>query len=232
MLGTIANALAIVVGSAVGLFFGRHISDRYIDTIVKALALAIIALGMGDGLQTKAVLLLIVSLAVGSMMGEFIDIEGNLEKLGKWVEKKLGGQEGGIAKGFVTASLLFCVGAMAIMGALEGGLTGDHKTLFVKSILDGIISVAFASKMGVGVLFSALPVFLYQGFIALTASYAKVLLVPEVVREMAAIGGLLVAGIGFNMLEIKRIKVGNMLPAIFIPCIYYLGKLLYLRWMH
>ena len=227
MLGTIANAAAIIFGGGFGLLFGKVISDKYIDSIVKALALSIIALGLKDSFGTENVLLMIISLALGTLIGEFIDIEEKLEKLGEWIEKKVGGQEGGIAKGFVTASLLYCVGALAIMGALDDGLLGKPDKLYAKSILDGIFSIAFASKLGVGVLLSAVPVFIYQGFIALSASYVKDLLVAEVINEMSAIGGLLVAAIGLNMLDIKRIKVGNMLPAVFIPCIYYLMKLLF-----
>jgi uncharacterized membrane protein YqgA involved in biofilm formation len=144
--------------------------------------------------------------------------------LGNWIGRRLSKDSKGIAKGFVSASLLFCVGAMAIVGSMESGLSGDHQTLFAKSILDGISSVLFASTLGIGVIFSAASVFLYQGLITLTASSLGQFLVPDVVSQMSAIGGLLILAIGIGLLEIKKIKVGNILPAIFIPLIYQVLK--------
>ncbi len=229
MLGTIVNALAIVVGSFIGLLFRGGIPNKYNETVMKSIALAVVLIGMMGAFKTQDMMLVIISLAVGSILGEFLRIEDNLDRLGTWLEKKIGKKEGGVAKGFVAASLLFCVGSMAIVGALEGGLTGNHQTLFAKSILDGITSIIFTSTMGIGVMFSAVIVFLYQGFIAITASFMKDFLTEEVIREMSAIGGLLIMAIGFNILEFKRIKVGNMLPAVFIPLIYYMGKLLYFQ---
>jgi uncharacterized membrane protein YqgA involved in biofilm formation len=133
----------------------------------------------------------------------------------------------GIAKGFVSTSLLYCVGAMAIVGAMESGLTGNHQTLYAKSILDGIGSVVFASTLGVGVLLSSISVFVYQGFITLTASFLKQFLLPDVVSQMSAVGGLLIMAIGISLMEIKKMKIGNMLPAIFIPLGYQILKHLY-----
>ncbi len=227
MLGTIVNALAIVLGSVIGLIFRGGIPDKYNDTVMKSIALAVVLIGIMGALETQDVMLVIVSLAIGSILGEFLRIEANLDRLGNWIERKTGKKEGGVAKGFVAASLLFCVGSMAIVGALDSGLTGNHETLFAKSILDGISSVIFTSTMGIGVIFSAVIVFLYQGFIAVTASFMKDFLTEPVIREMSAIGGLLIMAIGFNILEFKRLKVGNMLPAVFIPLIYYMGKLFY-----
>lgn len=230
MLGTIVNALAIVFGSFVGLLFRGGILDKYNDTVMKSIALAVVLIGVMGALETQDVMLVIISLALGSILGEYLRIEDNLNRLGRWIERKTGKKEGGgIAKGFVTASLLFCVGSMAVVGALEGGLTGNHETLFAKSILDAISSIVFTSTMGIGVMFSAVAVFLYQGFIAVTASFMKDFLIESVIREMSAIGGLLIMAIGFNILEFKRLKVGNMLPAVFIPLIYYMGKLLYFK---
>ena len=151
-----------------------------------------------------------------------------LEHLGQWLGARFsGGGDEGIAKGFVTASLIFCVGSMAIVGALESGLTGNHQTLFAKSVLDGISSIVFASSFGIGVLFAALTVLVYQGLITLTAAFMKQFLVTAVVDQMSAVGGLLIMAIGLNMLGMKRIKVGNMLPAIFIPLAYYAVKRLW-----
>jgi len=229
VLGTIVNSLAIVVGSLIGLMFRGGIPEKYNETVMKSIALAVVLIGLKGAFKTEDVMLVIISLAIGSITGEFLKIEDNLENLGEWIEKKVGKKEGGIAKGFVATSLLFCVGSMAIVGALEGGLSGNHQTLYAKAVIDGISSIIFTSTLGIGVIFSAGAVFIYQGFIAFTASYIKDLLTPEVVREMSAIGGLLILGIGLNILDYKRIKVGNMLPAIFIPLIYYVLKLLYFK---
>jgi hypothetical protein len=150
-----------------------------------------------------------------------------LDQFGNWIGRRLSKDSAGISKGFVSASLLYCVGAMAIIGSMESGLTGNHQTLFAKSILDGIGSIFFASTLGLGVLFSAVSVFVYQGLITITASSIKPFLLPEVVAQMSAIGGLLIVAIGLGLLEIKKIKIGNMLPAIFFPLVYQVMKHIY-----
>jgi uncharacterized membrane protein YqgA involved in biofilm formation len=143
--------------------------------------------------------------------------------MGAWFQSKVSkGGGGNFAQGFVTASLLFCVGAMAIVGSLEDGLTGDAGTLLAKSILDGVSAVIFAATMGIGVVFSAIPVFIYQGAITLLAGFIKPFLTDMVISQTSLVGSILIIGIGFNMLELKKFKVGNMLPAIFIPIIYYI----------
>ncbi|HEX2869141.1 MAG TPA: DUF554 domain-containing protein [Ignavibacteriales bacterium] len=223
MFGTIVNALAIAVGSILGVSFKGGIPEKYNKTVMQAMALAVILIGLKSAFQTNNILLLIFSLAIGSILGELLRIEDMLEKLGKWLERKFQkeGAKGGISEGFVTASLIYCVGSMAIIGSLESGLTGNHQTLLAKSVIDGVSSVVFASSLGIGVLFSSVSVFLYQGFITISSSFMKDLLIPSVTGEMSAVGGLLIAAIGINMLELKRIKVGNMLPSIIIPLVYY-----------
>jgi uncharacterized membrane protein YqgA involved in biofilm formation len=151
-----------------------------------------------------------------------IDIEAWLERLGQWLENRFSRTGGGIAKGFVAASLLFCVGSMAIVGSMESGLTGNHQTLFAKSILDGVTSIIFASAMGLGVMFSSLAVFIYQGLITLTAVFMKSFLVPATIAQMTSVGGLLILAIGLNMLKITSIRVGNLLPGIFLPLLYFM----------
>jgi len=163
---------------------------------------------------------MIFSIVLGGIIGEAMDIEGKLASLGKWIESKMGQGEGLVAKGFVMTSLIYCVGAMAIVGALESGLTGNHETLYAKSLLDGVSSVIFASTLGVGVLLSAFTVFVYQGLITLAAGSLAMMLTDAVVLEMSAIGGLLIVGISMNILEIKKVPVGNLLPAVFIPVFY------------
>ncbi len=224
LLGTIVNTLSIIVGSLIGLLLRGGIPERYSQTTMHAIGLAVLLIGLKTALETKAILVVILSLAVGSILGELLRIEDKLQQLGNWIGRRLSQNSQGIAKGFVSASLLYCVGAMAIVGAMESGLAGNHQTLYAKSILDGIGSVIFASTLGIGVLFSAVSVFLYQGFITLAASFLKQFLLPDVVSQMSAVGGLLITAIGIGLLEIKKIKIGNMLPAIFIPLVYQMLK--------
>ncbi|MEZ4527307.1 MAG: DUF554 domain-containing protein [Desulfobacterales bacterium] len=228
MFGTFVNTLAIIAGSLVGLILKGGIPQRYMETVMQSIGLAVMLIGLKGALNCNDLLLVIFSLAIGSVIGEMIDIEAWLERLGQWLENRFSRTGSGIAKGFVAASLLFCVGSMAIVGSMESGLTGNHQTLFAKSVLDGVSSVIFASSLGLGVMFSAASVFLYQGFITLAASVIKPFLIPEVIAQMSAVGGLLIMAIGINILEIRKIKVGNMLPAIFVPLAYYMLKKLFL----
>ena len=224
MLGTIVNTLAIIVGSLLGIVFRGSIPNKYQVTIMQAISLAVILIGLKMAFKTDAILLVIFSLVIGSIFGEFIKIEDRLENLGKRLETKFAKAGDGIAKGFVVASLVYCVGSMAIVGSMESGLTGNHQTLFAKSALDGLSSIIFASTFGIGVLFSSISVFVYQGILTLTSTLMKPFLIPPVINQMSGVGGLLIMAIGFNLLEIQKIKVGNMLPAIFIPLIYYMLK--------
>ena len=224
MLGTVVNALAIIAGSLIGLIFRGGIPEKYSRTVMQAMGLVVILIGLQAAFKTDAILMVIISLGIGSLAGEFLRIEDRLDQMGQWLESRFSKSGDGIAKGFVATSLLFCVGAMAIVGALESGLAGNHQTLFAKSIIDGITSVVFASTMGVGVLFSAFSVFVYQGIITLSAAYVKPFLVPEVVGQMSAVGGLLIVAIGLSILEIKKLRLGNMLPASFIPLIYAISR--------
>ena len=227
MLGTIVNTLAIIAGSLIGLLFRKSISEAYSRTIMHAVGLAVVLIGIKTALKTDAIMVVVLSLAIGSVLGELLCIEDRLEGLGNWVGSRLSKDSQDISKGFVSASLLFCVGALAIVGSLESGLSGNHQTLYAKSILDLLGSIFFASTLGIGVLFSAVSVFIYQGFITVTASFLRQFLVPEVVSQMSAVGGLLILAIGIGLLEIKKIKIGNMLPAILIPLVYQMLKHLY-----
>jgi uncharacterized membrane protein YqgA involved in biofilm formation len=225
LLGTIVNTLAIIVGSLLGIIFRGGIPKKYQITIMQAISLAVILIGLKMAFKTDALLLVIFSLVIGSIFGEFLKIEDRLENMGKRLETRFAKTgNGGIAKGFVVASLVFCVGSMAIVGSMESGLTGNHQTLFAKSALDGLTSIIFSSTLGIGVLFSSISVFVYQGFITMTASLMKPFLIPPVINQMSGVGGLLIMAIGINLLEIKKINVGNMLPAIFIPLIYDMLK--------
>lgn len=238
-LGTIVNAGAIILGALVGLLLKNGISERYKKILMQAIGLSVLIIGISGTLQGMYqvldtgkldrlyVMTMIFSLVIGSLIGETLNIEKKLENLGESLQKRFSNSGGGFAEGFVTASLVYCIGAMAIMGALEDGLLGNHSTLFAKSILDGVSAIVFSATMGIGVLFSSVPVFLYQGLITLLAGSLKPLLTAEVISQVSVVGSVLILGIGLNILDIKKIKVGNMLPAIFIPIIYYALALLY-----
>ena len=222
MTGTIVNAIAIILGSLMGLMLKRGIPAKFSATIMQSIGLAVILVGLKSAFKSDDLLLIIICLAAGSVMGEWMGIEARLETVGQWFESRFSGTDGGFAKGFVTATLIYCVGSMAIVGAMESGLTGNHQTLYAKSMLDGITAIVFTPTLGIGVMLSAVSVFIYQGLITGAALIMKPFLIPEVVDQMSAVGGLLIVGIGINLLEIKKIRVGNMLPAIFLPLIYFI----------
>ena len=222
MLGTIVNSLAIIVGALVGIGLKKGIKEEYKVTIMDGIGLAVIIIGISGGIESKNIILIIASIVIGGLLGEIIGVENKLDNLGDKLQKSFGAKDSNFSRGFVTASLVYCVGAMAIVGALESGIGGNHQTLFAKSVLDGISAIIFSSTLGIGVAFAALPVFIYQGTITLLSNSAKDLLTPEVINEMSAVGGILIMAIGINILGIRKIKVGNLLPAIFIPILYYI----------
>ncbi len=224
LFGTVINTLAIAAGSFVGLFFSRFIPRKHSDTMLQAVAFAIILMGLKMAWKTDDFILLVCSLALGSGAGGVIGIEDRIGRLGKRLQGRFVASGEGISNAFVFASLMYCVGPLAIVGSLESGLMGNHDILLAKSVLDGLGSILFAATMGIGVLFSAVPVFLYQGAIAITASFAKQLLTPEMIAQVSAVGGLLIVGMGFNMLGVLKIKVGDMLPAVFVPLLYHLAR--------
>ena len=219
--GTIVNAAAIVVCALLGTFIIKNVPERFNEIIIKAVGLSVLFVGLSGAFDNENVMLLIISMVVGSIIGEFIDIDGKMNKLGDLAEKKLGFGEGSFSKGFVTASILFCTGSMAIVGAMNSGLSLDHNMLFAKSILDGVISIVFAGTMGIGVAFSAIPILIYEGGITLISSFVGEFMTQQMITEMSAVGSLIIAGIGFNFLDIKQIKVANMIPAMFVPCVYF-----------
>ena len=220
MLGTVVNAIAIIIGGLIGTFIRNGLKENYKKTLMNGVGLTVIIIGIMGAIKSENMILIIISIVLGSIIGEAIGIEKKLDSIGNSLEEKLGQGNSNLSKGFVTASLVYCVGAMAIVGSLESGLLGNHDTLFAKSVLDGISSIIFASTLGIGVVFSSILVFIYQGIIILLASSLRNLLTPDVILEMSAVGGILIMGIGINILEIKKIEVGNMSPSIFIPLIY------------
>ena len=223
MIGTLINFAAIIIGTALGLLLRKGIPQRLRDTIVQGQGLCVILIGLSSALKTADVTGIIICMVTGSLLGALINIEGQLDSLSKAIEKRISpnSEEGSIAKGFVTASLVFCVGAMAIVGSIDSGLRGDHSTLIAKSVLDGVFAVFFTSSLGIGVGLSAVAILVYQGTISLLAGWIEPLLTTQIITEMSAVGGLLIAGIGLNMVYDKHhIPVGNMLPAIFLPMAY------------
>lgn len=222
MIGTIVNSIAIIVGAIIGVIIKKGIKDSYKTTIMDGIGLSVVVIGLMGAIKSENIILVIASIVIGGVLGEFIGVERRLDNLGNSLQKKLGARDNNFSEGFVTASLIFCVGAMAIIGSLEAGIQGDYNTLFAKSIIDGITSIIFASTFGIGVAFSSIAVFIYQGIITIFANSVKGLLTPEVIREMSAVGGILIMAIGINVLELKKIKVGNLLPSVFIPVIYYI----------
>ncbi|AMX84953.1 hypothetical protein GS3922_15810 [Geobacillus subterraneus] len=220
LLGTIVNGISIVVGALIGIWFHR-IPERVKETVMGGIGLAVALLGIQMGMKSEQFLVVIFSLVFGGILGEIWNWEEKLNRLGQWLEKKVGGNgEGSIAKGFVSATLLFVIGAMAIVGALDSGLRGDHSVLYTKSILDGFASVILTTTLGIGVMFSALPVVIYEGGIALLATQIERFVPKEVldsfIAESTATGGILIIAIGLNMLGLTNIRVANLLPSILV----------------
>ena len=223
MLGTIVNSIAVIVGYLVCLVVKGRLNEKISITVMQGLALCTLYIGISGALKGENTLIMILSVAIGALIGEIIDIDKRLNNLGEYLESKFNGKKESnvsIAEGFVSASLLFCVGAMAIVGSLESGLSGNHNTLFTKSILDGISSIIFTSSLGIGVIFSSVAVFIYQGGITLGAGLLSGILNDMVIANMSAVGGLLIAGLAFNMLGVTKMRIANLLPAIFLPIIF------------
>lgn len=220
--GTLINAATIVVASIAGILAGSAISEEIRKSIMNVLGLPVLLIGITMALKTQNVLVPTISIVAGTIVGEVLGIERWLERLGNRVEKRFG--KGKFSEGFVGATLLYCVGPMSILGPIQEGLTGDMSLLLAKSMLDGVASIALASALGIGVAFSALSVLLYQGFFALLAVQISPYMTESVINEFTATGGLLIMGIGINLLELRKLRVGNMLPAlVFAPLIAGLG---------
>ncbi len=224
MLATIINAALILLGSLLGLVFKNRIRPQFSTTITQGLALCVLVIGMSSALSGTDTLGMILCMVVGVLIGEAIGIEKRLDSMGERLRCRLGnlGEGGRFTEGFVTASLLYCVGSMAVMGALRAGIYGDYSILISKGVMDGITSITFAAAMGAGVMFSVLPILVYQGALTLLFSAVGPVLGDAVVTEMSAVGGAIIVAIGLNMLEVgkAKLRVGNMLPAIFLPILY------------
>ncbi len=228
MLGTVVNSMAIIIGGAIGLLLKKGLPKKMADTLMVGLGLCTLYIGISGCLAGENTLVLIVSMVIGTIVGEAIDLDDKINKLGNFLEKKFAGKteetaekvhqkKVSVAEGFVTSSLLFCVGAMAIVGSLQSGLTGNHETLYAKSMLDFVAAIIFASTLGAGVMLSASLLFLYQGSITLLAQFIEPFLMEPVIAEMNCVGNVIIIGLAMNMLGISKFKVMNSVPAIFLP---------------
>lgn len=223
MIGTIVNTAAIIAGGFLGNFLKGKFSSRIQETVMQGISLAVMLIGMKMAFsldKSNGTILIIFSLVIGGIIGEIVNIEKKLNNVGDWLREKVGDDEF-FVQGFVQTSLIYCVGAMAIMGAIQDGLNSDPSLLFTKSLLDGTSSIAFAATYGIGVVFSALPVFIYQGSITLLASYAQQILSDSMIMGMTATGGLLIFAIGLNIIKVAKIKVGNLLPSLLVAIILF-----------
>lgn len=214
MKGTLVNTTTVIIGSLIGLAIGSRFTEKIKTIVLQALGLCTLLIGMKMAFKTDNILLVIGSLALGGIVGELLKIEDGLEKIGEMIKSKVKSESGTFVLGFVTASLVFCVGPMTIVGSIQDGISGNADTLYAKSLLDGFASIAFASSLGVGVFFSFLTVLIFQGALTILGSQLTFLVEPGILNELTATGGLMILGIGFYLLDIKRIKVGNFLPAL------------------
>jgi len=215
-LGTLLNAAAILVGAALGVLLGNRLPESTRESAMDGLGMLTLVLGVTMGLQTQNFLYMTGAVLIGGLIGESLRLERRLEWLGDWFQARLASTSSSFSTGFVTASLIFCIGPMAIVGSLEDGLRGTIEVLTVKSIMDGIASVAFAATLGWGVALSALSVLVYQGLLTLAAGLADRVLTDAMITEMTATGGVLVLMIGMRLMDLKRVRVGNFLPALLV----------------
>lgn len=223
-LGTIANAAAIICGALAGIVLRRGLPEKWQQTIMQGVALCIVVIGLQMAFKTANIVIVVVSLVIGSIIGEYFDIEGNLQNFGSWISSKVyHGKDGSfaaqLARGFISSTLIFCIGAMAVVGALQDGLKQDPTILYAKATLDGIISIILTANLGIGVAFSAFSVFIYQGCLTLLAAFLQTVMTQAVLNEITACGGVLITAIGINMLKLLEIRISNQLPAIFIACL-------------
>jgi hypothetical protein len=216
IIGTLVNAGAVILGSTIGLLIQRKLPERITRVAFQGIGLFTIFLGIYMALKTSNFLIIIFSILIGSIIGAGIDIDKYMTRFGEFLKKKIKTKSEKFTLGMVTAFLLFCMGSMTILGAIEEGLGGYPHLLFAKSVLDGFASIALASTLGIGVMFSIIPLIIYQGAITLFASLFQNILSTPVINEITAVGGLILIGLGINILEIKNLKVINMLPAIII----------------
>lgn len=219
-IGTMINAGAIILGSLLGLFLSGRFPDRYRTVVYHSIGLCVLVIGLHMALSFSNVLILIFSMLCGGLLGEALGLDQRLEQAGDMLKRRLGSKDARFTEGFVTASLLFCIGSMAILGSIDEGIRGDRTILMTKSILDGFICIPLASTYGVGVLFSFVSILLYQGGITLLAGQAQGFFTEPIINQLTSTGGLLIMGIGINLLELKALNITNMLPALLFAVLF------------
>lgn len=219
LLGSLVNCLAIMAGSFSGIVL-RNITEQTKDTVTKGISLGVVALAIQMSLQASSFIVIIISICLGGMIGEFLKIEDSMTRLGLFLENRFAQGNSNFAEGFVTATLIYVIGSMGIIGAIESGVTGSHQTLFTKAVMDGFMSIMLTASLGIGVLFSAFPVLIYQGAITIFASvivrYLPKELLDSLMNEISAIGGLMILAIGLNVMKLTKIRVSNYLPGILV----------------
>ena len=231
--GTLINCILVIAGAVAGLIFKKLMSERLKSSLLQAVSLIVMFVGIGGAVsaaltfengkfETKDTLVMILSMVIGTVIGELINIEKRLDTFGAFCQRKLvkGNEKSTFGEGLVTASLLFCVGAMAVVGSLDNGIRGDNSTLVAKGIIDCITSMVLASTLGIGVAFSAIPILIYQGAISLLGVYIEPFLSAAIISQMSFTGSILIFAIGINVLGTTKIKVGNMLPSVFMPIVF------------
>jgi uncharacterized membrane protein YqgA involved in biofilm formation len=216
MIGTLVNVVAILIGGGLGLLFRTRIPERMFKIVFQAIGIFTLYLGVSMALKANELLLMVFSLVVGALIGEFLRLEDRVEKLSDLLKKKIGSKDDKFSTGFVTSFMLFCLGAMTILGSMEEGMGNEPTLLLTKSVMDGFSAVALAAVMGVGVLFSVIPLLIYQGGLTLLAALFGGVIPEVIITEIAGVGGVLIIGLGISILEIKKIKVLNMLPALLV----------------
>jgi len=232
MTGTFLNIATVLIGGALGLIFGARIPEQLKATVISGMGLFVMAMGLQMFLKTENPLIVLGSLLIGTLLGEWWKIEEGLQDFGKFLEQRFSreGEDGSntFVRGFLTASLLFCVGPLTILGSIQDGLSGDYNLLAVKSVLDGFASLAFASTLGMGVMFSTIVILVYQGGISLLAAQLNSIITPSMMNELTATGGVILVGLAISsLLEIKSIRVGNMLPGLAVaPLIVWILSLI------
>ena len=235
MIGTIVNSAAIVLGGLIGSLFGEKIGERYTKPLLTAMAFVVAIIGIQGAIGTSSILIVVICMVVGLVVGIALRLDDRINGLGDKIKDRLAGTKickGQFSDAIVTSSLIFCVGSMAILGSIQAGLNKDYSTLFAKAVIDGVSAIAFSAALGPGVILSAIPVFIIQGAITLLAGVAEPYLTSEIITEMSAVGGPVFLAMSVNMLELRqeRIKIGDMIPAILMPIVYFpiaelLGKL-------
>ncbi len=219
MYGTYVNTAVVIAGSLVGIIFRERFPDKVKKIVFQGVGLVTLFIGIQTAFKTSNLVILFLSILIGAVVGEVIDIEKHLENVGDRVKTRFGSEDNRFVEGLLTAFLVFCVGSMTILGSIEDGLNNNPSILYAKSILDGFTSISFASIFGLGVLFSAIPLFIFQGSITLLSSYSQAFFTNSIINELSGAGGILLIGLGINMLEIRKIKVLNLLPSLIVAVI-------------